>query len=83
MLRPFNIVLHVVETPTIKLFSLLFHNSNCATVMNCNVSIRYVTPVKGLFEPQRGHKPQVESHCFKRERDINEGIYTTGEMKTM
>ena len=22
-----------------------------------------MTPVKGLFDPQRGHTPQVEDHC--------------------
>jgi hypothetical protein len=23
-----------------------------------------VTPVKGSFDPQRGHNPQVENHCL-------------------
>ena len=35
----FNTVPHVVETPTITLFLLLFHNCDFATVMNHNVSI--------------------------------------------
>jgi hypothetical protein len=30
---------HVVGTSTIKLFLLLLHNYNFATVMNCNVNI--------------------------------------------
>jgi hypothetical protein len=50
----FNPVSHVVVTPTLKLFLLLLHNYNFATVMNHNVNI-YVfqwswgTPVKALF----------------------------------
>ncbi|MEX5533301.1 hypothetical protein, partial [Pseudomonas syringae] len=39
MLQPLNTVLHVEVTPTIKLFVLLFHNCNFATVMNHNVNI--------------------------------------------
>ena len=36
-LRSLNIVPHVVVTPTIKLSSLLLHNCNFGTVMNCNL----------------------------------------------
>jgi hypothetical protein len=40
MLQPFNIVPHVVGTPsTIKLFLLLFHSCDAANAMNCNVNI--------------------------------------------
>ena len=39
MLQPFNTVLHVVVTPNHTIISLLFHNCNFATVMNCNVNI--------------------------------------------
>jgi hypothetical protein len=42
MLPHLNTVFHVVVTPpTIKLFLLLLHDCNCATVMNCNVNIWY------------------------------------------
>ena len=52
MLQPFNTVLHVVVTPTIKLFLLLFHNCSFATVGHYNVNVWYtghliVTP-KGV-----------------------------------
>lgn len=41
MLWPFNACLHVVVIPpTIKLFLLLLHNYDLATVMNCKVNIR-------------------------------------------
>lgn len=36
---PFNTVPHAVVTPTVELFSLLHHNYNFATIMNCNVNI--------------------------------------------
>jgi len=36
-LQPFNTVPHAVVTPTIKLFWLLLHGCNAATVMNRNV----------------------------------------------
>jgi hypothetical protein len=40
MLQPFNTVPHVVVTlPKIKLFSLLHHNCNFDTNMNCNVNM--------------------------------------------
>lgn len=55
MLRLFNIVPHVVVTPTIKLFLLLLCNYNFATAMNCKY-LKYVPP-KGL-------RPQVENHCL-------------------
>jgi hypothetical protein len=41
MLRPFNIVLHVVVTPNHKNISLLLHNGNFATVMNRNENIHF------------------------------------------
>ena len=61
VLWPFNTVPHVVVTPTIKLFSLLLHNCNFATVMNNNANIcvfwwSQVTPVRGSFDLQRGHR---------------------------
>ena len=37
-LRPFNTVPHVVVTPNHKSISLLLHNCNFATLMNCNVN---------------------------------------------
>ena len=39
MLQPFDTVPRVVMNPTIKLFLLLLHNCNFATVMNHNVHI--------------------------------------------
>ena len=39
MPRLFNIVLHVVDIPTIKLSSLLLYNCKFATIMNRNVNI--------------------------------------------
>lgn len=39
MLRPFNAVPPIVVTPTIRLFLLILHNCNFATVMNSNVNI--------------------------------------------
>ena len=48
---------HVVVTPSIKLFLLLLHNCNFATVMNCNVNICFPvvldSPLKMMFDPQR------------------------------
>jgi hypothetical protein len=66
MLQPFNTVPHVVVTPNIKLFSLLLHNCNFASVLNCSVNIcislrSWVTPVEGSFNPQRGHGLKVET----------------------
>jgi hypothetical protein len=39
MLQPFNVAPHVVMKSSIKLFSLLLHGFNSATVLNCNVNI--------------------------------------------
>jgi hypothetical protein len=39
MLRPFDTAPHAVMTPNIKLFPLLLHNYNSATVMNPNINI--------------------------------------------
>lgn len=61
MLPPFNTLPHGVVTPpnthTIKLFLLLLHNCNLATVMNCNLNTGvfqwpWVTPVRGLLVPE-------------------------------
>jgi hypothetical protein len=41
MLSPFDTVPQVVATPIIKLFLLLFHNYNFATVLNHNVNIYF------------------------------------------
>jgi hypothetical protein len=49
---------HVVAKPNIKLFSLLLHNYNFATVMNLNMSD--MGPLS-----LRGHKPQRENQYFK------------------
>ena len=32
-------------------------------VIVCLFQRSHVIPVKGSFDPQRGHKPQVENHC--------------------
>jgi len=37
-LQPFNTVLHVMVTPIVKLFPLLLHNCNFATVMSHNIN---------------------------------------------
>lgn len=72
MLPASSTVLHVVVTPpTTKLFLVLLHNYNFATVMNYNVKISVfwwsqMNPVKRLVNPQRSHDPQVENHCNKR-----------------
>ena len=39
MLQPFNMVPHVVVTPTHKIILLLLHNYSFATVVNCNLNI--------------------------------------------
>ena len=41
MLQPFDAVPHVVVTPNYKIISLLLHNCDFATAINCNVNIRY------------------------------------------
>lgn len=61
-------------TPTIQILLSLFHNCNCATIINVNViqisniqDIRYSTPVKRSISPHGGGDAQawdsqVESH---------------------
>lgn len=49
----FNTALHVVVTPTRKLFLMLLHSYNFATTLNDN-AISDMAPVKGLFGLQRG-----------------------------
>ena len=46
--------------PTIRLFSLLLHDCNFATVVNCNVNIWYAGYL--IFSSLRGLNPQVENH---------------------
>lgn len=62
ILQPFNKV-HVVLTPTIRLFSALFHSYNHSTAVNHKVNIfsRMVlgNPVKGSFDTQRRHDSVV------------------------
>lgn len=65
MLQHFIKVPHVVMIPIIRLSHLPLHDSKFAIVVNCNIKIQYSTPVKGLFNPQRGFNPQVENHCPK------------------
>ena len=67
-LQPFNTVPHV--DPNHKtIFSLLFHNHNFATMMNCNVNICFLMFLKDPYEmvvqDQRGHNTQVENNWFK------------------
>jgi len=62
MLPPFHTAPCVVVTPTIKLFLLLLHKCNFATVLNYNVNSWYVqwsqaTLVKGLLNPSKGSWP--------------------------
>jgi hypothetical protein len=68
MLQPFNTVPHVVVTiPQIKLFLLLLHNYNLATITHHNVNILYTeyrwyaTPCP---PPQRVCNSLVENWCF-------------------
>ena len=66
--QPFITIPPAVVTSKQKIVSLLLCNCNFATVMNPNVDICYVAPVKGLFHPQRGcPDTQVES-CQSRPR---------------
>ena len=54
----------------IKLFSLILHNYNFATIMNHNINIWYIGYL--VFNPQRGRDPQVENHtalCAPRLRN--------------
>jgi hypothetical protein len=60
MLWPFNIVLHVVVTQTIKLFCCYFQNCNFATVMNYNINIWCASPVEWWF----GHQ-KVSTHRLR------------------
>ena len=57
-----------VVTPIIKLFLLLLHNCNSATVMDCNVNVYvfqslWASPVKGSFNSQRSQDTWDEKHC--------------------
>jgi hypothetical protein len=49
------------------IISLLLHNCNFVMVMNHNVNTTEdtccVTPVKELFDPQKGCTLQVKNHC--------------------
>lgn len=54
MLRP----LVLWGSPTLKLFLWLFHDSNFATVMNCNHL---------ACDPSGSHDPQVENRCHGRQ----------------
>jgi len=67
MLWPFNTVLHVVVTPTVKSFSLPLYNCDFATVRHCNVDIWCLIcdPCKKVLQPQGGFDPQVENQCSK------------------
>lgn len=56
-------------TPNHSIISLLLHNRNFATLMNCDVNIWYagylrLDPVKGLFEPKWVCDLQVEKYCL-------------------
>jgi len=44
-----------------QIISLLLHNYNFATVVNCNVNIWYETPPPN----QRGNNQQIENHCSR------------------
>ena len=69
-LQTIKTVSHVMVTPTIKF--LLLHNCNFVD-RNYNINIWYEeylicdppSPVKGPFDLQRGHNPQVENHCLE------------------
>jgi len=52
MLQPFNTVLCVVVTPTIKLFLLLLYNHNFATVINHGINIGYGSRIPGMWSLQ-------------------------------
>lgn len=41
MLQSLNTVPHVVVSPTLRSFSLLLHNTDFDTVMNCNEDMWY------------------------------------------
>ena len=49
--------------PTMKLYSLLLHNCNFATVVNSNTNISYSGYL--IWDPGGGHNPQAENHCPK------------------
>ena len=68
LLQPFNTAPGVAVTPTIKLFCCYFMTV-ILLVMNQNVDIWYVNPVKGSL----GHDPQVEncrSRAFRNSTDL-------------
>ena len=46
VLRHFKTVLHVVVTPAMKLFSLLLHDYNFATVVNPDVNSSYADSLR-------------------------------------
>lgn len=57
----FNIVPHVVVTPSHKIMSLLLHNCNLATVMNHNV--KYL--LFRIYDSRKNHNPQVEKIYYQ------------------
>jgi hypothetical protein len=66
MLQPFNAVPHVVVTPNHNIISLLLHNCDFATFINCNVLIcriaDYVISVKEWFDFQKSSNTQAENY---------------------
>lgn len=74
MLWPSNTVSHVVVTlpnPPIKLFLLLYHKCNFATVIYHNINFGYAGHLiykscERVFRTQRGYNPQVENHWFNK-----------------
>jgi hypothetical protein len=64
----FNTIPYPMVNQIIKLFSLLQHNCNFATVMKRNINnhvsdgLRPPTLLKELFYSQRGHKSQPVKH---------------------
>lgn len=67
MLRLLNRVPCVVVTTIHKMIPIaikfLFHNYNFLTVINNNVSLRHVGYL--IYDPQRGHSPQVKNCCYE------------------
>jgi hypothetical protein len=72
MLQPFNNVPHVVVTPTIKLFSLLFHNCNFATVMS-QYKYLYFLSLTGPLQKNNLTPKGVIIHRF-RSSDIDRSL---------
>jgi hypothetical protein len=66
--------LGTVVTPNHDIISLLLHNCNFATVMNCIISIWYADDLKRALgkgpwtAPKRGHGSQMENHCPRIDR---------------